>query len=593
MSDIIASGRPLDQLDFVPDSKGLEVYGVKSAKDYRALAGFPGGPATLDPGTGAVPDNQMKPEIVAAPGRLDAAEARLGVVEAGQTAGMLGYADKTTMDGDLARAAGTLALVSNDSTPVNNGTYRKIGAIGAGSWVKSDDRLTGLEGETSNYRAAGDPIIPAATPGYVFSIEDAAGNVALGILPDGTVEVSKLEQTGNVPIVAERHGGKFDASINLIVGFGQSLMMGSTNFGTPLTTTQEYDNVGFKRVEASPTAYYPLTVADTAQSAGESPIYGCAGFIKELVEKENGLTWRDNNYQLLMVNDGQSGASITLLEKGGVSGKYEVAQSQVVSAKTIADAQGRTMKHQAVIFAQGEADDAMTKDDYKAKFVKLARDFDIDSRAATGQATPVYLITYQVGEYAGRNSTVQAQYEAALECPQIVMAMPIYFMDFISPVIDGAGNTHLTAESSKWQGAYYGLAYKRKVVDGQDWVPLRPVAHAVNGNTIDLYMSKRGLVFDTTLMPAQVNQGFTVKDAANSDVAITSVSIIAGDRVRITCASNVEPGWSVQYGHINVVGKDNYTHCGGNLRDSQGELIVYAVLNKPMHNWCVIFNYWL
>jgi len=64
---------------------------------------------------------------------------RLEELRQGQQAGMLGFATKADMDGDLAHPDGTLALVTNDSTPANNGTYRKQGASGAGSWLQSED----------------------------------------------------------------------------------------------------------------------------------------------------------------------------------------------------------------------------------------------------------------------------------------------------------------------------------------------------------------------------------------------------------------------------------------------------------------------
>ena len=62
---------------------------------------------------------------------------------------VFGFDTKANMDADLAHAAGSLALVTNDSTPANNGTYRKTGASGSGSWVLSEDRVTGVEGRTS------------------------------------------------------------------------------------------------------------------------------------------------------------------------------------------------------------------------------------------------------------------------------------------------------------------------------------------------------------------------------------------------------------------------------------------------------------
>ncbi|MHC1726490.1 MAG: hypothetical protein AB9866_10850 [Syntrophobacteraceae bacterium] len=73
--------------------------------------------------------------------------ARLTVLEAAissATAGHIGFETKALMDADLVHAAGTLAEVTNDATPSNNGIYRKEGASGAGSWVKSDFRPGGL-----------------------------------------------------------------------------------------------------------------------------------------------------------------------------------------------------------------------------------------------------------------------------------------------------------------------------------------------------------------------------------------------------------------------------------------------------------------
>lgn len=75
-----------------------------------------------------------------------ALDARVDVLEASQTSGMIGFDTKASMDADLAHDAGVLALVTNDTTPSNNGTYRKIGASGSGAWVFSADRVTGLEG---------------------------------------------------------------------------------------------------------------------------------------------------------------------------------------------------------------------------------------------------------------------------------------------------------------------------------------------------------------------------------------------------------------------------------------------------------------
>lgn len=86
-----------------------------------------------------------------------ATNARLVTLELSQSAGQIGYATKAAMDADLARSEGTLGLVTNDPTPANNGTYRKTGASGAGSWVLSADRVTGLGARIAQV----EPALPA------------------------------------------------------------------------------------------------------------------------------------------------------------------------------------------------------------------------------------------------------------------------------------------------------------------------------------------------------------------------------------------------------------------------------------------------
>lgn len=55
------------------------------------------------------------------------------------TSGVIGFATLSAMNADLAHPAGTIGRVMSDTTPSNNGDYRKTGASGAGSWVKQYD----------------------------------------------------------------------------------------------------------------------------------------------------------------------------------------------------------------------------------------------------------------------------------------------------------------------------------------------------------------------------------------------------------------------------------------------------------------------
>lgn len=74
---------------------------------------------------------------------------QIGAAAVGQGSGMLGYATKAGLDADLAHADGTMATVTNDPTPANNGAYRKSGASGSGSWILSADRVSALQATTA------------------------------------------------------------------------------------------------------------------------------------------------------------------------------------------------------------------------------------------------------------------------------------------------------------------------------------------------------------------------------------------------------------------------------------------------------------
>lgn len=61
----------------------------------------------------------------------------IAAIQAAQAGGTIGFETKADMDADLAHPAGTLALVTNDTTTTNNTYYIKLGGSGSGSWQKS------------------------------------------------------------------------------------------------------------------------------------------------------------------------------------------------------------------------------------------------------------------------------------------------------------------------------------------------------------------------------------------------------------------------------------------------------------------------
>jgi len=362
------------------------------------------------------------------------------------------------------------------------------------------------------------------------------------------------------------------ADLNMFQISGQSLAEGGV--GAPVTTAQEYDNVMFTLRESNPTAYVPAVNVTTNL---ETPMYGQIGYLKSLISGMSGAA----GYQMLGCNNGQGSASILVLRKGEAT--FNAAISQVAAAKTIAAGQGRSFRFRAVGWVQGEADNAMSRADYKTVLCDLASAYNHMGKAAAGQAEDVILITSQVMSNALPNVAL-AQLDASIEHSLIYMSTPLYHFDFD---VDGR---HLIAASSKQLGGYMAIVYKKVLVDGEDWSPVRPLSYAQAGSdvTISMHVPVGPLALDTTLLPAQTNYGFAAFNSGGTPISITGVTLVDADKVKITTASPIPSGGYITYAQSAQPEPVRSLGGSGNLRDSQGASMVY--LGKPMHNWCVLFT---
>ncbi len=79
-----------------------------------------------------------------------ALDTRLDAVEVGQSSAVVGYDTQANLYSNLVPADKSVAYVMNDSTPAKNGTYRKVGGTGTGSWVQSSyDRVALVEAQAA------------------------------------------------------------------------------------------------------------------------------------------------------------------------------------------------------------------------------------------------------------------------------------------------------------------------------------------------------------------------------------------------------------------------------------------------------------
>lgn len=152
---------------------------------------------------------------------------RLTAVETGQSAAVVGYATRALLYADLVPGDKAVAYVTNDATAAYNGTYRKSGATGTGSWVQSSfDRVIVVENrvtETESDIAAvdgrvvtlealpprvatlettaaltSDLSLSTRSP-YAYALRDSNNKVAIGVRQDGTTDLAlSPETTGGI-----------------------------------------------------------------------------------------------------------------------------------------------------------------------------------------------------------------------------------------------------------------------------------------------------------------------------------------------------------------------------------------------------------
>ena len=132
------------------------------------------------------------------------------------------------------------------------------------------------------------------------------------------------------------------------------------------------------------------------------------------------------------------------------------------------------------------------------------------------------------------------------------------------------------------------MVYKRIVIDGGEWQPLRPIMAHKTGKVLTIRFNSDTLVFDSTTSPLQPSYGFHLFDANNAEITINSVSIINKDTVKIVASTNIQDGSKLEYAFAPQVGKGGFGGGAGNLRDNESDVVIYQ--NTPLHKWCVNFS---
>ncbi len=378
-------------------------------------------------------------------------------------------------------------------------------------------------------------------------------------------------------------------AINHLLFYGQSLSIGATAT-TILSTTQPYQNKTFASGPRAagndysamkPLVEDALPAPDGASNRGETVCSGAANYATSLAA----LAGRDPASHVIFASTaGHGGYRIDQLNKG------TAWYPQLVAHAAGAHALNADHAVHAIGWIQGE-NDAVSGTrtpyaTYRAALEQLQVDMDTDIRAITGQAVPIYVLTYQLS-YAARAWPAQAkaQLDLAQKNDKFVLVTPIYHLPY------AADNVHLTSVGYKRLGAYFGKFYKTLVLDGKRPKWLNPISATRRGTVIRVRFDVpvAPLVLDVTTMALTTDYGFRVLDGV-STAAISSIAVDGSDLV-VTLAALPAGAVTFRAGLDYIGAGLTFTEgASTNLRDSDPSVISISGTAYPLYNVCPHFD---
>jgi len=440
----------------------------------------------------------------------------------------------------------------------------------------------------ANYTGNG-PMIPLVT--------DAANRVLLGFdivakkwrgpgLSDATTAAPAVAPLPLLDLALK----PIPKALNHFLFDGQSLTVGAQ--GLPiLSFTQPYFNLTFaggprgdENDYGGPVPLFEKTVAiapDGSAGRGETICSGAANYATTLAVLDGRAP---DDHVIFASTAGHGGYRIDQLVKGAPW------YAQLIGHVNAAKAFGLSYAVHAIGWLQGENDAVSGTQTpyatYRAALEQHQANREADIQAITGQASPVYLLTYQLS-YGARTWPAQAkaQLDLAQKNSKFFLVTPCYHFPYAPDQV------HLTSVGYKWLGAYFGRAYKQLAIDGKQPRWLNPIAATRRGKVIRVRFEvpQGPLVLDVTKLAPTTNLGFRVVDGSTT-ATISSVAVDGSDVV-ITLAAVPSGAVSVRYA-LDYLGTGLAITGGasGNLRDSEPSVITISGTDYPLFNVCPHFE---
>lgn len=403
------------------------------------------------------------------------------------------------------------------------------------------------------------------------------------VTPHGEPEVDK---------VAADPSAFVRRDVNHVLVTGQSLAV-AVNGGPPLTTTQPFANLMFTTgVMAGGEdleAFEPLVEGDNipgSKALVETMSSSFANLVAQISRAEPG-----DSHDMLMSVHGSGAKTYAQLKKG--TKPYRNGMAQIAAAKDIASKRGSSYVVRAILTVHGESDHAEKSTRYEADLLEWQADYEKDVRALTGQTEPVPLFQTQMSSWTKmmrgtETSAIPGAQLAAhlVSAGKVVLVGPKYQLAYAK---DGV---HLTNEGYRHMGEEYAKAYRRVVLEGKRWEPLRPIAITRDGATITVkfLVPSPPIVLDTALVSDPGSYGFEYSDSSAASPSIAQVVVTAPDTVTITLsAPPTGQDRHLRYAFTGIRGARSGPTSGarGNLRDSDP---TPSRTGHPLSNWCIHFD---
>ncbi|MBX3225542.1 MAG: hypothetical protein KF795_33865 [Labilithrix sp.] len=380
--------------------------------------------------------------------------------------------------------------------------------------------------------------------------------------------------------------------VNHVLVTGQSLGVGVS--GAPaLSLTQPFGNLMFNTgVMAGGEdleSFEPLVEGDNipgSKAIVETMSAAFANLVAELGRADGGEA-----HDLLLSVHASGAKSYAQLKRGTKA--YANGMAQVTAGRDIAKRLGKTYVVRAVANVHGESDHAEKSTRYASDLLAWQAAYEKDIQALSGQSEPVPMFQTQISSWTkmmGGTETSAipgAQLAAHVKSSgKVVLVGPKYHLQYSK---DGV---HLTSKGYQHMGEDYAKAYRRVVLEGKTWEPLRPIATTREGAviTVKLAVPSPPIVLDTALVADPGSYGFEYSDASASPPSIAKVEITAPDTVVVTLSA-VPSGDDrrLRYAFTGIKGAPSGPQTGarGNLRDSDA---TRSRTGHPLYNWCIHFD---